>query len=172
MEYTGLKKLNVRFLQDAVAATFPAATLSDVHHDRSNLQTPRRIVTSLPNEILSSIRLLLVEHNSEGIQLPCKSFPLVCRQFRNLELSIPSLWTIVLDTMSPNRIEVQILRSGNLGLSFYITFSFVREQERLHVVRYRCLCAQLETIARFSDRWTRANIELRTDVLDLDGIRP
>jgi hypothetical protein len=90
----------------------------------------RHGLSSLPLEILSLIRvwLHLLDGNGafgfttsgppqyEPRMVPNKSFPLVCRRFREVELSTPELWTTVFKDMPIERVKLHIARSGGLPL--------------------------------------------------------
>jgi hypothetical protein len=83
--------------------------------------------SSLPPEILSLIRLWLhVLENDEAYETPeidllyflhrvvlNRSFPLVCRRFREAELSIPELWSTVATNTTFERAKLHIARSGD-----------------------------------------------------------
>jgi hypothetical protein len=82
---------------------------------------------SLPLNAVSHIRSYLEELDNPGhpeLWMPWyrrnKSFPLVCRKFRQLELSMPSLWTYITDRMPEEVMRLHISRSGNLDVKVHL----------------------------------------------------
>ena len=73
-------------------------------------------ILSLPPEILS--RFAMLTHPS--LRRPYPAFSLVCRRFREIELSTPEIWMFVSGKMSPERMTLQIERAGGMDMSFEI----------------------------------------------------
>ena len=113
---------------------------------------------SLPPELLQEISLLV--RDATPTRIPQLQF--VCRQLRDFESAIPSLWTHVSDTMSPERIALQLKRSATnsspppANMSFSIRQRYNREDTSI----FTCKCAQLSLIAKNAVRWSRGNIDL------------
>jgi hypothetical protein len=153
----------------------------------------RRELSSLPLEILSLIRVWLHVMDSNDtfaystpedpyyprrMMVPNKSFPLVCRRFREVELTIPELWTTVNTKMSYERVKLHIARSGDLPLRVQIRSDIWYHEERARsrhddvsglIASHAQRCEWMEI---YSER--RGNSDLRSDMIaflsTIDGI--
>ena len=128
-------------------------------------------LTSLPQEILVHIRLLLhadCDKDPEIGASPKCPLQLVSRQFRHLELSIPQLWTHVdIGKMKADRIHLQLGRSGALGMSFDLSMGRYSSRSREF---FDCVCDRLSIITQDSRRWTQCTLGVY-DLAPLPGNR-
>jgi hypothetical protein len=129
----------------------------------------RHYLLLLPTEILAHIRLCLAELYLPGRH--CRgdafnlengyTFSLVCRRFRDIELSIPQLWTNAHDDMPDEYIRLVLSRSGNLGLKVQLTLSynpFVACQN----------CDKWKSLLEHKHRWTNLTIKFHDSKGDHD----
>ena len=110
----------------------------------------------LPDEILGDICEILCEDTSSAkhYAITLGRFQLVCRRFRDVALDRVRLWTSVQDDMPVERIELQILRCTDVGMSFHISYP----QNRTNRDGDRCSCRKWEVIKRYGHRWTHGYI--------------
>jgi hypothetical protein len=131
-------------IQEAVVHLRTLAMPSILHHG----------ILNLPPETLA--RIARFTHLSD--RRPYPVFPLVCRRFREIELSDPEFWTFVSGKMSPDRMALQIERAGGMGM----TFEMIDGGEEYWGCdcRWMCRCGTWAVIASNPDRWTSARILL------------
>ena len=109
---------------------------------------------SLPPEILSYIAKLT--HPSS--RRPYPVFSLVCRRFREIELSTPELWKFVNGNMSPERIATQIERGGGVDIAFEIIDGGT-DYWRCDCL-WRCRCKVWAAFATNADKMTSGRVQL------------
>lgn len=128
--------------------------------------TRRRGLDTMPMDLLIYIRLFLYEPDRTSIKAYVDSakcpFQLVCRRFRTVELSIPSLWVFVDPcAMTVRQIRTQMERSGTLGMTFNISWSRFSSPQRAFLT---CYCERLKFLAENGSRFSVAYVEIADDV--------
>ncbi|KAJ7121045.1 hypothetical protein C8R44DRAFT_877353 [Mycena epipterygia] len=142
-----------------------AALLHERNHHQKELNAYTYPILTLPNEITSEIfthflppfpgRSTLVGTLSPSI------LSHVCRQWRNVALSTPSLWTAIeLNLDNPNRhhqqlrlLEAWLARSGNCHLSIALERGLDRREDI-------STAAFVEAIIRHTPRWYDMKVQL------------
>ena len=136
---------------------------SNIDHGRRQTntcpsQSRLRNIVTLPTEILSGICQLACDDASDFKTCNLENFQLVCRIFRCIAIETLQVWSCVDDSMSLERMELQLYRGGHAGMSLRIALCIP------YAFRHRppptCKCPQWKLMMDHQSRWTRGFVSL------------